>query len=32
MDIVMAVAWYNAVARILLPLEIETEDWYERHE
>jgi alkylhydroperoxidase family enzyme len=31
MDVVMAVAWYNAVARILLPLEIELEDWYERH-
>jgi alkylhydroperoxidase family enzyme len=31
MDVVMAVAWYNAVARMLLPLEIELEDWYERH-
>jgi alkylhydroperoxidase family enzyme len=31
MDVVMAVAWYNAVARMLLPLEIEMEDWYERH-
>jgi alkylhydroperoxidase family enzyme len=30
MDVVMAVAWYNAVARMLLPLEIETEDWYRR--
>jgi alkylhydroperoxidase family enzyme len=30
MDLVMAVAWYNAVARMLLPMEIETEDWYER--
>jgi alkylhydroperoxidase family enzyme len=30
MDVVMAVAWYNAVARVLLPLEIEMEDWYER--
>jgi hypothetical protein len=30
MDVVMAVAWYNAVARILLPLEIEMEDWYKR--
>jgi alkylhydroperoxidase family enzyme len=30
MDVVMAVAWYNAVARMLLPLEIETEDWFER--
>jgi hypothetical protein len=25
------VAWYNAVARVLLPLEIEIEDWHERH-
>jgi hypothetical protein len=25
------VAWYNAVARVLLPLEIELEDWHERH-
>jgi alkylhydroperoxidase family enzyme len=31
MDVVMAVAWYNAVARMLLPLEIEIEDSYERH-
>jgi alkylhydroperoxidase family enzyme len=30
MDVVMAVAWYNAVARVLLPLEIELEDWHER--
>jgi alkylhydroperoxidase family enzyme len=30
MDVVMAVAWYNAVARMLLPMEIELEDWYER--
>jgi alkylhydroperoxidase family enzyme len=30
MDVVMAVAWYNAVARMLIPMEIETEDWYER--
>jgi alkylhydroperoxidase family enzyme len=30
MDVLMAVAWYNAVARLLLPMEIETEDWYER--
>jgi alkylhydroperoxidase family enzyme len=30
MDVVMAVAWYNAVARMLLPMEIETEDWHER--
>jgi alkylhydroperoxidase family enzyme len=31
MDVVMAVAWYNAVARMLLPLEIELEDGFERH-
>ena len=30
MDVVMAVAWYNAVARILLPMEIEMEDWYKK--
>ena len=30
MDVVMAVAWYNAVARMILPLEVEMEDWYER--
>jgi alkylhydroperoxidase family enzyme len=30
MDVVMAVAWYNAVARMLLPLEIETEAGHER--
>jgi alkylhydroperoxidase family enzyme len=30
MDVVMAVAWYNAVARVLLPLEIDLEDWYRR--
>jgi alkylhydroperoxidase family enzyme len=30
MDVVMAVAWYNAVARMLLPLEIELEDGFER--
>jgi alkylhydroperoxidase family enzyme len=30
MDVVMAVAWYNAVARMLLPMEIELEDWFER--
>jgi alkylhydroperoxidase family enzyme len=30
MDVVLAVAWYNAVARMLLPMEIELEDWYER--
>ncbi|MEJ6846334.1 carboxymuconolactone decarboxylase family protein [Sinorhizobium fredii] len=30
MDLVMAVAWYNAVARILTPLEIELEEWFSR--
>jgi alkylhydroperoxidase family enzyme len=30
MDVVMAVAWYNAVARMLLPMEIEMEDGYKR--
>ncbi|HEV7642013.1 MAG TPA: carboxymuconolactone decarboxylase family protein [Gaiellaceae bacterium] len=30
MDVVMAVAWYNAVARVLLPLQIELEDWHVR--
>lgn len=30
MDIVMAVAWYNAVVRMLLPMEIETEAWFQR--
>jgi alkylhydroperoxidase family enzyme len=30
MDLVLAVAWYNAVARMLIPMEIEIEDWYER--
>jgi hypothetical protein len=30
MDIVMAVAWYNAVVRMLMPLRIETEDWFKR--
>ncbi|HKN29305.1 MAG TPA: carboxymuconolactone decarboxylase family protein [Roseiarcus sp.] len=30
MDIVMAVAWYNAVARMLKPMRIETESWYQR--
>jgi hypothetical protein len=28
---VSAVAWYNAVARMLLPMAIEMEDWYERN-
>ncbi|GHO50507.1 carboxymuconolactone decarboxylase family protein [Ktedonospora formicarum] len=30
MDVVIAVAWYNAVVRMLLPMEIEIEDWYKR--
>jgi alkylhydroperoxidase family enzyme len=30
MDVVMAVAWYNAVARVLLPMQIEMEPWHER--
>jgi alkylhydroperoxidase family enzyme len=30
MDVVMAVAWYNAVARVLLPLEIELEPGFTR--
>lgn len=29
MDIVFATAWYNAVARMLIPLQIQTEDWVE---
>jgi alkylhydroperoxidase family enzyme len=30
MELVLSVAWYNCVVRILLPLRIETEDWYRR--
>jgi alkylhydroperoxidase family enzyme len=30
MDIVMAVAWYNAVVRMLMPMQIETESWFRR--
>jgi alkylhydroperoxidase family enzyme len=30
MDIMMAVAWYNAVVRMLIPLQIEQEDWFKR--
>ena len=30
MDVVMAVAWYNAVARVLLPMQIEIETWHAR--
>ncbi|MFT8246157.1 carboxymuconolactone decarboxylase family protein [Roseomonas sp. BN140053] len=30
MDVVMAVAWYNAVARINGPLKIENEPWFKR--
>jgi alkylhydroperoxidase family enzyme len=30
MDIVMAVAWYNGVVRMLKPMRIETESWFKR--
>jgi alkylhydroperoxidase family enzyme len=30
MDIVVAVAWYNAVVRMLIPLQIQMEDWFHR--
>jgi alkylhydroperoxidase family enzyme len=30
MDIVMAVAWYNAVVRMLMPMRIEMEEWFKR--
>jgi alkylhydroperoxidase family enzyme len=30
MDIVMAVAWYNAVVRMLKPMRIEKESWFKR--
>jgi alkylhydroperoxidase family enzyme len=30
MDIVMAVAWYNGVVRMLMPMRIETESWFKR--
>jgi len=30
MDIVMAVAWYNAVVRMLKPMRIEMESWYKK--
>jgi hypothetical protein len=30
MEIVLTVAWYNAVVRILLPLRIEKEGWFKR--
>ena len=30
MELVLTVAWYNCVARILLPLQIGREDWFER--
>ena len=30
MELVLTVAWYNAVARMILPLGIEREDWFER--
>lgn len=32
MDILMATAWYNAVARMLGPLQVENEEWFvEKH-
>jgi alkylhydroperoxidase family enzyme len=31
MEVVLTVAWYNAVVRILLPLRIEEEDWFKRN-
>jgi len=31
MELVLTVAWYNCVVRILLPLDIEMEDWFRRH-
>jgi alkylhydroperoxidase family enzyme len=30
MEIVLTVAWYNNVVRILLPLQIEHEDWFKK--
>ncbi len=30
MELVLTVAWYNGVARMLLPLEIEREHWFKR--
>ena len=30
MEIVLTVAWYNNVVRILLPLKIEHEDWFKK--
>lgn len=30
MDVVMAVAWYNAVVRMLVPMKIETEKWFKK--
>jgi alkylhydroperoxidase family enzyme len=30
MELVLTVAWYNCVVRILLPLDIEMEDWFRR--
>ncbi len=30
MEIQLTVAWYNCVVRILLPLQIESEDWFKR--
>jgi alkylhydroperoxidase family enzyme len=30
LELVLTVAWYNCVVRILLPLDIEMEDWFRR--
>ena len=30
MDVMMAVAWYNAVVRMLIPMQIEKEDWFKK--
>ena len=30
LELVLTVAWYNCVVRILLPLNIQIEDWYQR--
>ena len=30
MELVLTVAWYNCIVRILLPLRIEKEDWFVR--
>ena len=30
MEIVVTVAWYNMIARVLVPLQIETESWFKK--